>query len=173
MDPQRTSLRCLEAPIPLRHVPRPTERTHQKIRDAVQDVGRARGQGVRDFGDAVVTQLRTAASDLLRVTGCDPTSANQEVRNAMRHGEDSVQAGGMSEFVDAASVAGQGKEHVRASSVLWAFLPHWRTTAYGVNAQLLGVAGQRVQETADQGVLAGAVADGGVQGAVDVRLADG
>ncbi|MEU5787818.1 FUSC family protein [Micromonospora purpureochromogenes] len=76
---------------------RPTERTHQKIRDAVQDGGRARALGVKDFGDAVVTQLRTAASDLLRATGCDPTPANQEVRNAMRHGEDSVQADRRSE----------------------------------------------------------------------------
>ncbi|WP_206745057.1 hypothetical protein [Micromonospora sp. CB01531] len=71
---------------------RPTERTHQKIRDAVQKAGRARALGVNDFGDAVVTQLRTAASDLLRAIGCNPTSANQEVRRAMRDGEESAQA---------------------------------------------------------------------------------
>ncbi|MGR6319890.1 FUSC family protein [Micromonospora soli] len=73
---------------------RPTERTHQKIRDAVHHAGRARALGVNDFGDAVVTQLRTAASDLLRATGCDPTSANEEIRTAMQDGEQSVQAGG-------------------------------------------------------------------------------
>ncbi|MFE9694021.1 aromatic acid exporter family protein [Micromonospora sp. NPDC005806] len=76
---------------------RPTEGTRRKIRDAVQDAGRAPARGVNDFGDAVVTQLRTAASDLLRAIGCDPTSANQEIRNAIRHGEDSIQAGGPSE----------------------------------------------------------------------------
>ncbi|WP_406045668.1 FUSC family protein [Micromonospora sp. NBC_00898] len=76
---------------------RPTARTHQKIREAVQKAGRARALGVSDFGDAVVTQLRTAASDLLRATGCDPTSANEEVRSAMRDGEESVQAGGAPE----------------------------------------------------------------------------
>ncbi|MFR9775565.1 FUSC family protein [Micromonospora sp. MS34] len=73
------------------------ERTQQKIREAVQDGGRAQARGVSDFGAAVVTQLRTAASDLLRATGCDPTSANQQVRSAIRHGEDSVGAGGASE----------------------------------------------------------------------------
>ncbi|MEW2386254.1 FUSC family protein [Micromonospora sp. NPDC047707] len=69
---------------------RPPEGTKQKVRDAVQAAGRARARGVNDFGDAVVTQLRTAASDLLRATGYDPTSANEEVRNAIRDGEDSV-----------------------------------------------------------------------------------
>lgn len=73
---------------------RATERTHQKIREAVQKTGRARALGVSEFGDAVVTQLRTAASDLLRATGCDPTSANEVVRSAMRAGEESAQAGG-------------------------------------------------------------------------------
>ncbi|PWU44180.1 hypothetical protein DLE60_05545 [Micromonospora globispora] len=76
---------------------RATERTHQKIREAVQKTGRARALGVGEFGDAVVTQLRTAASDLLRATGCDPTPANEEVRSAMRAGEESVQAGGTSD----------------------------------------------------------------------------
>jgi hypothetical protein len=72
----------------------PTERTRQRVRDAVQMAGRARAHGVDEFGDAVVTQLRTAASDLLRATGCDPTSANEEVRSAMRAGERSVQGTG-------------------------------------------------------------------------------
>lgn len=73
---------------------RPTERTRHTVRDAVYKAGRARALGVDEFGDAVVTQLRTAASDLLRAAGCDPTSANQEVRDAAQHGEDSVRAGG-------------------------------------------------------------------------------
>ncbi|MGS2615227.1 FUSC family protein [Micromonospora sp. LZ34] len=71
---------------------RPPEGTHQKILDAVHRAGRARALGVDDFGTAVVTQLRTAASELLRATGCDPTSANREVRIAAREGEDSVRA---------------------------------------------------------------------------------
>ncbi|MBM0255891.1 hypothetical protein JNW89_02560 [Micromonospora sp. 4G55] len=74
----------------------PPEGTHQKVRDAVQQAGRARAQGVDEFGEAVVTQLRTA-SDLLRVTGCDPTSANREIRNAAQHGKESVRTDGTPE----------------------------------------------------------------------------
>ncbi|WBB70141.1 FUSC family protein [Micromonospora sp. WMMD812] len=73
---------------------RPTERTRHAVREAVYRAGRARGQGVDQFGDAVVTQLRTAASDLLRATGCDPTPANEEIRTAEQQGEDSVRADG-------------------------------------------------------------------------------
>ncbi|MEU4555139.1 hypothetical protein EV382_1288 [Micromonospora violae] len=75
---------------------RPTERTRQAARDAVHQAGRARGRGVDEFGDAVVTQLRTAASDLLRAAGCDATTANQLVREAAQHGEESVGSGGAS-----------------------------------------------------------------------------
>nr|WTA70310.1 FUSC family protein [Micromonospora sp. NBC_00855] len=75
---------------------RPTERTHQAVRDAVYRAGRARGRGVDEFGDAVVTQLRTAASDLLRATGCDPSTANQVVREAEQRGEGSLGSGGAS-----------------------------------------------------------------------------
>ncbi|WFE54525.1 FUSC family protein [Micromonospora sp. WMMD1155] len=73
---------------------RPTERTRQAVRDAVYQAGRARGQGVDEFGDAVVTQLRTAASDLLRAIGSDATSANDEVRTAVQDGEASVHRSG-------------------------------------------------------------------------------
>ncbi|MEV6367817.1 FUSC family protein [Micromonospora musae] len=73
---------------------RPVERTHQRVRDAVQRAGRAQALGLADFGDAVVTQLRTAASDLLRAAGCDPGSANREVRDAIRRGEESVRGTG-------------------------------------------------------------------------------
>jgi uncharacterized membrane protein YgaE (UPF0421/DUF939 family) len=73
---------------------RPTERTHQAVRDAVYRAGRARAQGVDEFGDAVVTQLRTAASDLLRAIGYDATSANDEVRKAVQDGEASLHSGG-------------------------------------------------------------------------------
>ncbi|MEW2444410.1 FUSC family protein [Micromonospora marina] len=65
-------------------------RTHHKIRDAIETAGRARARGVDEFGSAVVTQLRTAASNLLRATGYDPASANREVRQAAQHGADSV-----------------------------------------------------------------------------------
>ncbi|MEV1317342.1 FUSC family protein [Micromonospora arborensis] len=69
---------------------RPTEKTSRAVRGAAYKAGRARAQGVDEFGDAVVTQLRTAASDLLRATGYDPTAANDEVRKAVQGGEDSV-----------------------------------------------------------------------------------
>ncbi|WP_328417453.1 FUSC family protein [Micromonospora sp. NBC_00389] len=72
---------------------RPTERTRHTVRAALHQAGRARAQGVDEFGDAVVTQLRTAASDLLRATGYDPTTANDEVRKAVQDGENSVHAG--------------------------------------------------------------------------------
>ncbi|MGI5521301.1 FUSC family protein [Micromonospora sp. CA-259024] len=73
---------------------RPTERTGEAVRDAVHQAGRARARGVDEFGDAVVTQLRTAASDLLRAAGYDATAANDEVRKAAQAGEDSVHPGG-------------------------------------------------------------------------------
>ncbi|MEV0723740.1 hypothetical protein AB0I37_13275 [Micromonospora purpureochromogenes] len=44
--------------------------------------GRAWAEGVRSYGDALVTDLRTAGSDLLRGTGCDPEDANRMVRQA-------------------------------------------------------------------------------------------
>ncbi|MDG4796615.1 FUSC family protein [Micromonospora sp. WMMD1082] len=67
---------------------RATERTRQAAGDAVYQAGRARAQGVDEFGGAVVTQLHTAVSDLLRATGYDPTAANHEVRDQMRRGEE-------------------------------------------------------------------------------------
>ncbi|MFI6262478.1 aromatic acid exporter family protein [Micromonospora sp. NPDC051006] len=76
---------------------RPTEKTRHAVRDAAYRAARARARGVDEFGDAVVTQLRTAASDLLRATGCDPTSANQEIRRATQSGENSVRAAGRQE----------------------------------------------------------------------------
>ncbi|MFI6784729.1 aromatic acid exporter family protein [Micromonospora sp. NPDC050276] len=76
---------------------RPTERTRQAALDAVHQGGRARARGVDEFGDAVVTQLRTAASDLLRAAGCDATSANQLVREAEQRGEESLGPGGASQ----------------------------------------------------------------------------
>ncbi|WP_247661978.1 aromatic acid exporter family protein [Micromonospora sp. U21] len=76
---------------------RPTERTLHAVRAAAYRAGRARAQGIDEFGDAVVTQVRTAASDLLRATGCDATRANEEVRDAVQQGEDSVRAGGTRE----------------------------------------------------------------------------
>ncbi|WP_433288544.1 hypothetical protein [Micromonospora sp. CA-244673] len=69
-------------------------RTQQKIDDAVQAAGRAQAQGLNEFGEAVVTQLRTAASDLLRAAGADPTTANREVRASIRRGVGSVRGGG-------------------------------------------------------------------------------
>ncbi|MGW3604853.1 FUSC family protein [Micromonospora sp. NPDC005161] len=76
---------------------RPTEKTRHAVRAAVFQAGRARAQRVDEFGDAVVTQVRTAASDLLRATGCDATTANEEVRDAVQRGEESVRAGGTPE----------------------------------------------------------------------------
>ncbi|MEU1810668.1 FUSC family protein [Micromonospora sp. WMMD1076] len=68
-------------------------RTQQKIDDAVQAAGRAQAHGLDAFGEAVVTQLRTAASDLLRAAGADPTTSNREVRASIKRGEDAVRGG--------------------------------------------------------------------------------
>ncbi|TWG27675.1 fusaric acid resistance family protein [Micromonospora palomenae] len=58
------------------------ERTRQLVRESAHLAGRAWAEGVRSYGDALVTDLRTAASDLLRGTGCDPEDANRMVRQA-------------------------------------------------------------------------------------------
>ncbi|MER6596700.1 FUSC family protein, partial [Micromonospora purpureochromogenes] len=58
------------------------ERTRQLVRECANLAGRAWAEGVRSYGDALVTDLRTAASDLLRGTGCDPEDANRMVRQA-------------------------------------------------------------------------------------------
>ncbi|MER7888597.1 FUSC family protein [Micromonospora sp. NPDC094482] len=58
--------------------------------EAANLAGRAWAQGVRTFGDAIVTGLRTAASDLLRSGGCEPEEANRLVRTAAGAGERAI-----------------------------------------------------------------------------------
>ncbi|MCM0677828.1 FUSC family protein, partial [Micromonospora phytophila] len=65
---------------------REPERTRQLVRESARLTGRAWGEGVRSFGDALVTDLRTAASDLLRATGYEPDDANRMVRQAFTAG---------------------------------------------------------------------------------------
>ncbi|MEU5724166.1 FUSC family protein [Micromonospora sp. NPDC047738] len=74
----------------LRHAGRSGEdldRTHQLTQESAQLAGRAWAQGVRSYGDGVITDLRTAASELLRATGCEPDDANRMVRTAAGAGE--------------------------------------------------------------------------------------
>ncbi|MFI5836761.1 aromatic acid exporter family protein [Micromonospora sp. NPDC051300] len=52
--------------------------------------GRAWGQGVRAFGEAMISDLRTADSELLRATGCPPDEANRAVRRCAGAGEAAV-----------------------------------------------------------------------------------
>ncbi|MFF4876873.1 aromatic acid exporter family protein [Micromonospora sp. NPDC000668] len=66
------------------------ERTRQLVRECAELAGRSTAIGVHSFGDALVTGLRTACSDLLRATGCDPDDANRMVRRAAGAGEAEV-----------------------------------------------------------------------------------
>ncbi|MCW3814001.1 FUSC family protein [Micromonospora sp. DR5-3] len=82
--------RLADAARALRHAGRSggeLDRTHQLTQESAQLAGRAWAQGVRSYGDGVITDLRTAASELLRATGCDPDDANRIVRSAAGAGE--------------------------------------------------------------------------------------
>ncbi|MFC4020872.1 aromatic acid exporter family protein [Micromonospora sp. GCM10011542] len=65
-------------------------RARQLVQECANLAGRAAVSGVRSFGDALVTDLRTAASDLLRATGCEPDDANALVRQAAGAGEAAI-----------------------------------------------------------------------------------
>ncbi|RLP98947.1 aromatic acid exporter family protein [Micromonospora sp. CV4] len=66
------------------------ERTRQLVEQCAELAGRAAATGVGSFGEALVTGLRTAASDLLRAAGCDPDDANTAVRRAAGVGEAAI-----------------------------------------------------------------------------------
>ncbi|WP_426503130.1 FUSC family protein [Dactylosporangium sp. McL0621] len=60
---------------------------YDRIREAACEVARLAGRadrtgGLGQFGEGMVTQLVTIASDLIRGTGCDPATANRMVREA-------------------------------------------------------------------------------------------
>ncbi|MFE9958902.1 aromatic acid exporter family protein [Micromonospora sp. NPDC005299] len=61
---------------------RPFEQTRNAVSDGACLAGRAYHKGRKPFSDAIVVQLRTVASDLLRATGCEPEAANRMVREA-------------------------------------------------------------------------------------------
>ncbi|MFI7307316.1 aromatic acid exporter family protein [Micromonospora aurantiaca] len=63
------------------------ERTREMVRQGAELAGRAWSQGVRAFGEAMISDLRTAQSELLRATGCRPEDANGSVRRAAGAGE--------------------------------------------------------------------------------------
>ncbi|MET8229748.1 FUSC family protein [Micromonospora sp. NPDC005298] len=65
-------------------------RTRRFVEECAELAGRAAAAGVRSFGDALVTGLRTASSDLLRAAGCEPDDANRIVRRAAGAGEAAV-----------------------------------------------------------------------------------
>ncbi|MET8254817.1 FUSC family protein [Micromonospora sp. NPDC005197] len=64
--------------------------TRKLVEECAELAGRAAATGVRSFGDALVTGLRTAASDLLRAAGCEPDDANRIVRKAAGAGEAAI-----------------------------------------------------------------------------------
>lgn len=63
------------------------ESARRLVRDSAERAGRAWATGVREFGDAVITDLRTAESEVLRATGCPADEANRIVRRAAGAGE--------------------------------------------------------------------------------------
>ncbi|MGC4768596.1 FUSC family protein [Micromonospora sp. DT44] len=65
-------------------------RTRKLVEECAELAGRAAASGVRSFGDAIVTGLRTASSDLLRAAGYEPDDANRIVRRAAGAGESTI-----------------------------------------------------------------------------------
>ncbi|MFJ6955124.1 hypothetical protein ACISRB_27260, partial [Micromonospora aurantiaca] len=63
------------------------ERTRELVRQGAELAGRAWSQGVRTYGEAMISDLRTGQSELLRATGCRPEDANGTVRRAAGAGE--------------------------------------------------------------------------------------
>ncbi|NES37544.1 hypothetical protein G3554_15430 [Micromonospora sp. PPF5-17] len=61
----------------------PFEQTRGAVLDVARLVGQACRKGLKSYGQAVVIQLRTALSDLLRATGYEPDTANRMVREAV------------------------------------------------------------------------------------------
>ena len=59
------------------------EQTREAVLDVARLVGEACRKGLRAYGSAMVIQLRTASSDLLRATGCEADTANRMVREAV------------------------------------------------------------------------------------------
>ncbi|MEV4823770.1 FUSC family protein [Micromonospora sp. NPDC049274] len=64
--------------------------TRKVVEECAELAGRSAALGVKSFGDALVTGLRTAASDLLRAAGCEPDDANRIVRRAAGAGEAAI-----------------------------------------------------------------------------------
>ncbi|RZU74395.1 uncharacterized membrane protein YgaE (UPF0421/DUF939 family) [Micromonospora kangleipakensis] len=61
----------------------PFEQTREAVLDVARLVGKACRKGLRAYGSAMVIQLRTASSDLLRATGYETDTANRMVREAV------------------------------------------------------------------------------------------
>ncbi|MDW5329258.1 FUSC family protein [Plantactinospora sp. KLBMP9567] len=66
---------------------RDTGATRRRALVAARRGGRARREGLHNFGDALVTQLRVSAADVVRATGCPSRQAARAVRRAARNGE--------------------------------------------------------------------------------------
>ncbi|MBQ0902788.1 FUSC family protein [Micromonospora sp. U21] len=69
---------------------RDPERTRELIEQCADLAGRAAATGVQSFADALITDLRTMCSDLLRAAGSEPDDANRMVRKAAGAGEAAI-----------------------------------------------------------------------------------
>ncbi|MEW2386092.1 hypothetical protein AB0873_28935 [Micromonospora sp. NPDC047707] len=65
---------------------RPHDQTRRIALHAAAQAGCAQAAGLDTFGAAVATQIRVAASDMLRTTGCSIDAANRRVRLATHLG---------------------------------------------------------------------------------------
>lgn len=66
------------------------ERARELVRESAELAGRAWAEGVRSYGDALITDVRTADSELLRAIGYEPDDANRMVRQAAGRGQAAV-----------------------------------------------------------------------------------
>lgn len=66
------------------------QHARELTRESAELAGRAWAEGVRSFGDALVTDLRTADSELIRATGYEAEEANRMIRSAAGAGQAAV-----------------------------------------------------------------------------------
>ncbi|MEU7575328.1 FUSC family protein [Micromonospora sp. NPDC049240] len=62
-------------------------RAGRLVLESAECAGRAWGQGVSSLGEAMINDIRTAGSEVLRASGCRTEESNELVRRAARAGE--------------------------------------------------------------------------------------
>ncbi|MGC1211605.1 MAG: FUSC family protein [Micromonospora sp.] len=91
------------------------QRSRELTRQSAELAGRAWAEGVRSFGDGLVTDLRTADSELIRATGYDPEDANRMIRTAAGAGQAAVRPPVHAQMHRPPRHAGSHRRHRRRS----------------------------------------------------------